>query len=142
MSDAVLASIDNCIKCTLCDQACPVASATQLFPGPRYAGPQSQRFRAGASVDRSVEHCSGCGACSLACPQGVAVAELNIRAKAEMRRGIIERVRNAMLGDTEAVGRLAGLFPRVANAALASPALRRAAQRAVGLHRKAPLPAH
>ena len=38
-------SLDHCVKCTICETACPVSNATPLFPGPKYAGPQSERYR-------------------------------------------------------------------------------------------------
>ncbi|MCZ7670628.1 MAG: 4Fe-4S binding protein [Chloroflexi bacterium] len=38
-------SLDECIKCNICTTYCPVAAVTDLFPGPKYAGPQAQRFR-------------------------------------------------------------------------------------------------
>ncbi len=141
MRDEVVASTDGCVKCTICEQACPVAAVTDLFPGPKYVGPQAERFRHGDSVDRSVEYCSGCGACSVVCPQGVAVAELNIRARAQIPRSRRETLRNLALGDTESVARLAGLVPGVANALLGNRAVRRVAQWLAGVHRLAPLPA-
>ncbi|HEV2920504.1 MAG TPA: 4Fe-4S dicluster domain-containing protein, partial [Actinomycetota bacterium] len=38
---------DHCIKCNVCNTVCPVSAVTDLFPGPKYEGPQGQRFRAG-----------------------------------------------------------------------------------------------
>ena len=80
-------SADECLKCNVCTTVCPVARVTDLFPGPKYVGPQSQRFRLGSelapgsgvlsvvqSPDRSVDYCSGCGFCSTACPADVKIA--------------------------------------------------------------------
>ncbi len=48
-------SLDHCVKCTICETFCPVSNVTPLFPGPKYAGPQSERFRvAGRAVARRV----------------------------------------------------------------------------------------
>ncbi len=86
MSVDIRGSLDNCVKCTVCETFCPVAAATPLFPGPKYAGPQSERYRRdGTSVDASLDYCSGCGICTQVCPQGVDIAEINARARAEMR---------------------------------------------------------
>ncbi|MCW5853001.1 MAG: 4Fe-4S binding protein, partial [Anaerolineae bacterium] len=41
----VEASLDRCIKCNICVSFCPPASVTDLFPGPKYVGPQAARFR-------------------------------------------------------------------------------------------------
>ena len=38
-------SLDHCVKCTICETFCPVAAATPLFPGPKYVGPQAERYR-------------------------------------------------------------------------------------------------
>ena len=84
--DIIRDSLDHCVKCTICESACPVAAVTPLFPGPKYVGPQAERFRgAGPSVDASLDYCSSCGICTLACPQGVHVAEINSRARAVMK---------------------------------------------------------
>ena len=66
--DIIRDSLDHCVKCTICESACPVAAVTPLFPGPKYVGPQAERFRdAGPSVDASLDYCSSCGICTLAC---------------------------------------------------------------------------
>jgi len=100
-------SADECLKCNVCTTVCPVARVTDLFPGPKYVGPQSQRFRLGSelapgsgvlsvvqSPDRSVDYCSGCGFCSTACPADVKIAEMNNRARAALRAGHRPRLRD------------------------------------------------
>ncbi|MFZ2032299.1 MAG: 4Fe-4S dicluster domain-containing protein, partial [Candidatus Dormiibacterota bacterium] len=58
-------SLDHCVKCTICETYCPVSQVTPLFPGPKYVGPQAERYRgAGPSADSSVDYCSGCGICT------------------------------------------------------------------------------
>ena len=44
-SDQILQTMDNCTKCGICHAYCPVANVTNKFPGPKYMGPQTQRFR-------------------------------------------------------------------------------------------------
>ena len=75
-------SADLCIKCNICTSHCPVTNVTDLFPGPKFVGPQAQRFRnpKDISVDASVDYCSGCGVCSMVCPHGVKVMEMNAKA--------------------------------------------------------------
>ena len=62
-------SLDHCVKCTICETFCPVSNVTPLFPGPKYAGPQAERFRVAdePSTDASVDYCSGCGICTQVC---------------------------------------------------------------------------
>jgi glycerol-3-phosphate dehydrogenase subunit C len=77
-------SAELCLKCNICTAACPVAAATDLFLGPKAVGPQAQRYRHPRLPlpDRSLTWCSGCGTCTRVCPHDVAVAEINIQAKA------------------------------------------------------------
>ena len=80
-------SLDECIKCNICTSYCPVAAVTDRFPGPKYVGPQAQRFRESRqlhSPDQAVDYCSGCRICNEVCPTGVKIAELNARARAQI----------------------------------------------------------
>ena len=141
MSVDVRASLDHCVKCTICETACPYAAATPLFPGPKYVGPQAERYRHDApSLDMSLDYCSGCGICTQVCPQGVKVAEINSQARARMweARGI--PLRNQLISRPSVIGRLGTPFAPLANRSLRSPWLRRLAERTVGIHHAAPMP--
>ena len=61
---------------------------TPLFPGPKYVGPQAERYRVAdePSVDASVDYCSGCGICTQVCPQGVKIAEINAQARNKLKQ--------------------------------------------------------
>ncbi|MCV0021441.1 4Fe-4S dicluster domain-containing protein, partial [Mobiluncus curtisii] len=67
-------SLDQCLKCTICETQCPVLRVTPNFSGPKFVGPQAERFRKGQSVDKSLDYCSGCSICTTVCPQGVKIA--------------------------------------------------------------------
>lgn len=136
-------SLDFCIKCNICTSACPVASVTDLFPGPKYVGPQAQRFRhAGQpSPDHSVDYCSGCRVCNQVCPTGVRIAELNARARAKIVADHGLPLRNRLLGRSELLGKLGTPFAPIANWTLHNPLLRWAAEKTLGIDRRAPLPA-
>jgi glycerol-3-phosphate dehydrogenase subunit C len=139
-SDEVALSADRCIKCNICTSVCPVLPVTDLFPGPKYCGPQAQRFRSGDPVEKWVDYCSGCGACSRACPSGVRVAELNARARARMfeERGL--PLRNRLLSRSELLGRMGSKAAVLANFGLHFAPGRMAAERVLGVPREAPLP--
>ncbi|HET8999016.1 MAG TPA: anaerobic glycerol-3-phosphate dehydrogenase subunit C [bacterium] len=142
MTDVEL-SLDACIKCNICVSYCPPAKVTDLFPGPKYAGPQAQRFRSprGPSPDASVDYCSGCRVCNLVCPAGVRIAELNAKARARMYRdrgGV--PLRNRLLGRSELLGRLAHPVAPLANYLLHNPISRWLADAWLGIDRRAPLP--
>jgi glycerol-3-phosphate dehydrogenase subunit C len=136
-------SLDHCIKCNICTAACPVSAVTDLFPGPKYVGPQAQRFRKDnqPTPDESVDYCSGCRVCNEVCPTGVRIMELNARARAKIveQKGL--SFRNWILGHQDWTGRLAcGPQAVLANFAAGNPLLRTAAERLIGIARKAPLP--
>jgi glycerol-3-phosphate dehydrogenase subunit C len=139
--DEVARSADRCIKCNVCNTVCPVMPATDLFPGPKYCGPQAQRFRPGDPIEAWVDYCSGCGACTRACPTGVMVAELNSRARARVyeRRGV--PLRNRLLSSSELLGRLGGPVAPLANLGMRLGPARAVADRVLGVDRRAPLPA-
>ena len=135
-------SLDHCIKCTICETACPVANVSPLFPGPKYAGPQSERFRVGdePSVDASVDYCSGCGICSQVCPQGVKIAEINAQARDGLKRRTGVPVRDRIVTRPTWLGRAGTPIAGLANWTLRSRPLRALAEKGLGVHRDAPVP--
>lgn len=134
---------DHCIKCNICTSACPVAAVTDLFPGPKTVGPQAQRFRepGEVSVDKSVEYCSGCGVCSRVCPHGVQIAEMNIIAKAELAKHDGIPLRNRILGRSELLGQIGGLFAPLSNLPIQIPLFRAIGEATLGISRHATFPA-
>src|SRR5712691_5188774 len=99
-------TLDHCVKCNICTTFCPVSNVTTLFPGPKYVGPQAERFRIGdVTADHSLDYCSGCGICTQVCPQGVKIAEINNQARAQLweDRGI--PLRNKLIARPSVRGR-------------------------------------
>ena len=135
-------SLDHCVKCTICETACPVSNVSPLFPGPKYAGPQSERYRVSGepSVDASVDYCSGCGICSQVCPQGVKIAEINSQArnKLKVQEGI--PLRDRIITRPTWLGRAGTPVAPLANWTLRSRPLRILAEKTLGVHRDAPAP--
>ena len=137
----VRASLDHCIKCTVCESACPVAAVTELFAGPKTVGPQAERFRAGShSPDHSVDLCSGCGVCSRVCPQGVRIAEINSRARAELKHQDGVPLRDQLLARPGLMGRAGRPVAPLFNWAMGNRWLRLAGEKTIGVHRLAPVP--
>ncbi|MDA0171671.1 anaerobic glycerol-3-phosphate dehydrogenase subunit C [Solirubrobacter taibaiensis] len=135
-------SLDHCVKCTICETYCPVAAVTPLFPGPKYAGPQAERFRSAdePSPDDSLDYCSGCGICTQVCPQGVHIAEINTQARARLKERTGVSLRDRVLARPALAGRLATPVAPVANALLANRPLRLGIEKVAGVHRDAALP--
>ena len=102
-------TLDECIKCNICTSYCPVAAVTDKFPGPKYVGPQAQRFREIGQLhtpDHSVDYCSACRVCNEVCPTGVKIAEINARAKAQIVADKGIPLRNWFLGRNEMLGKI------------------------------------
>lgn len=139
-------SLDQCIKCNICTTACPVSAVSDLFPGPKFVGPQGARFRnpSQPTSDHSVDYCSGCRICNMVCPTGVKIAEINARARAVLvsqgKVPILLRLRNNMIARSELLGKLANPIAPLANLALNAKPARIAAEAILSIHHQAPLP--
>ncbi len=134
------ATLDNCVKCTICETQCPVARVTPLFPGPKFVGPQAERFRHGKSVDHSLDYCSGCGICTMVCPQGVKIAEINAQARAVMKAQKGVPVRDRLITQTTLMGKAMTPMAPIANTALGIKPLRMVIDAVMGIDKDAPMP--
>lgn len=139
-------TLDNCIKCNICVTACPVSPVTDLFPGPKYEGPQAGRFRHGGqpSPDHSVDYCNGCRVCNMVCPTGVRIAEINGRARNNIvRSGQVpwrRKLRNNLIARPELMGKFGGPVAPLANLLLHSSFGRFFARLLLDIAPSAPLP--
>src|SRR5919108_685748 len=135
-------SLDHCVKCTICETFCPVSNVTPLFPGPKYCGPQAERFRIEdePSPDASLDYCSGCGICTQVCPQGVHIAEINTQARAKLKETHGVPLRDRLLARPTLAGRLGTPAAPLANWTLRNRMLRLAVERTIGTHRRARMP--
>lgn len=137
----IRASLDACVKCTICETQCPVMRVTDLFAGPKYSGPQAERYRKdGAIVDSSIDYCSSCGTCSLVCPQGVKVTEMIHHARTAMKKEKGIPVRDQLIGRTGFIGSVMTPVAPIANWALDVKPIRIAMEKIIGVHRSAPMP--
>ena len=132
-------SLDQCLKCTICETQCPVMRVTPNFSGPKFVGPQAERFRKGQSVDRSLDYCSGCSICTTVCPHGVKIAELNAQARAVMKADNMP-LRDRLITQTELEGKLLTPLAPIANAAIRNRPIRKLVQAVIGVHADAPTP--
>lgn len=135
-------TLDHCVKCTICETACPVSNASPLFPGPKYAGPQSERYRVAdePSVDLSVDYCSGCGICSQVCPQGVKIAEINAQARNKLKRRQGVPLRDRIITRPTWLGRAGTPVAGLANLSLRLRFVRVLVEKLIGVHRDAAVP--
>ncbi|MDR2348592.1 MAG: anaerobic glycerol-3-phosphate dehydrogenase subunit C [Bifidobacteriaceae bacterium] len=133
------ASLDACVKCNICETQCPVMAVEPKFAGPKFVGPQAERFRQGQSVDRTLDYCSSCGTCTLVCPQGVKIAELNSQARAVMKAGHMP-LRDKLISQTILMGKAMSPIAGLANWALGNAAIRTVVEATVGVAKNAPMP--
>jgi glycerol-3-phosphate dehydrogenase subunit C len=142
VAELLRGSLDHCVKCTICETACPVSNATPLFPGPKYAGPQSERYRVAdePSVEWSVDYCSGCGICSQVCPQGVKIAEINAQARNKIKREHGVPLRDRIITRPTWLGRAGTPVAPIANFTLHFKPFRVLGEKLLKVHRDAPAP--
>lgn len=134
-------SLDACVKCTICETQCPVMAVTDLFAGPKYSGPQAERYRkSGTVVDKSIDYCSSCGTCTLVCPQGVKVTEMIHHARTKMKQEKGIPFRDQIIGRTGFIGTMMTPVAPIANWALGVQPIRVAMEKIIGVHRSAPMP--
>ncbi len=112
--------LDNCLKCSDCNTACPVVTAHPAYPGPKRLGPELERMRReGIECDTEwVEYCLGCHRCDLACPNEVNVSELIQRAKARHTKTPVRKLRDFWFARPGLLGKLCSIAPAITNSSL------------------------
>jgi glycerol-3-phosphate dehydrogenase subunit C len=117
---------DNCLKCSLCNTACPVLGVEPQYAGPKRLGPELQRLREeGLQTDTKwLEYCLGCHRCDLACPHGVSVSEMIAAAKAVHPKPPVRRLRDWWFARPGLLGALMTILPALSNFALSLPPAR------------------
>lgn len=133
---------DQCIKCTICVEHCPVVRVTDKFLGPKQVGPDFQRFRSDSDNphDASVEYCIGCRLCDVVCPSGVNISELNNRARLALREKNGISIRDRILSHTYMLGPMASLIAPLTNRLLNFRPLRWFADRLLDIEKKIEYP--
>ena len=142
LEELMRGSLDHCVKCTICETQCPVSNVTPLFAGPKYTGPQAERYRVSGepSVDSSVDYCSGCGICSMSCPQGVKIAEINSQARNKLKKQTGIPLRDRIITRPTWLGRAGTPVAPLANLTIESRPARILGEKLLKVHRDAAAP--
>ena len=113
-------NFEACQKCSICNEVCPMMEVNPLYPGPKKAGPDQERYRLKdpAFYDYALKYCLNCKRCEVACPSGVQVADLIQRARLDYAPRPKHPLRDTMLASTDLVGSLASPFAPIVNAVL------------------------
>jgi len=135
-------SVEACTKCTACNTVCPVARSTEVFRGPKFLGPESERYRDPheTSVTAGLDLCSGCKLCEVTCPSQVSIQEYIRRAQNKGAQENGRTLRDWVLGHTRLLSRFGSLTAPLANFGNRNPLFRLLMERFVGIHRRRPLP--
>ena len=136
------APVEACTKCTACNTVCPVARNTEIFRGPKYLGPESERYRDQheASVTAGLDLCSGCKLCEVTCPSQVTIQEYIRRAQNKGAEEKGRTLRDWVLGHTRLLGAFGSWTAPFANFGNRNPLVRLVMEKVIGIHRKRPLP--
>ena len=109
-------NFEQCLKCSICTVYCPVSGVNPLYPGPKQAGPDGERYRLKDPkfFNEQLKMCLNCKRCEVACPSGVNVGD--IIQKARMKYASHKpKLRDQMLANTDLVGSMATIVAPVAN---------------------------
>ena len=136
------APVEACTKCTACNTVCPVARTTEIFRGPKYLGPESERYRDPhePAVTAGLDLCSGCKLCEVTCPSQVTIQEYIRRAQNKGAQEKGRTLRDWVLGHTRLLGTFGSLTAPIANLGNRNPLLRWVMEKVIGIHRQRPLP--
>ena len=136
------APVEACTKCTACNTVCPVARSTDIFRGPKFLGPESERYRSHqeTAVTAGLDLCSGCKLCEVTCPSQVTIQEYIRRAQNKGAEEGGRTLREWVLGHTRLLSSFGSMTAPLANFGNRNPLVRMLMEKVVGIHRKRPLP--
>lgn len=153
--ESFIGNLEQCNGCGGCRKDAPTMCPTFLATGDEY---MSTRGRANAiraalelrtegadplrayELEEALSNCLSCKACTTECPSNVNMALLKAELLYARHRRDGLPLRERMLSSVDLLGRLGCLTPRIANAALDSPPLRRLMSKTLGISPKRPLP--
>jgi len=134
--------IDQCIKCSICNAYCPVLKATGLFPGPKLAGPDAERFRLeGKNIPAEwLEFCDYCKICERVCPHNVPIPELHVRSRLTLGKTQKPSFRDWLLGHAYLLEKLGSWGAPLSNWINGWAFFRWLLDRGLGIDRRAKMP--
>jgi len=112
-------NFEQCLKCSLCTNVCPMMAANPDYPGPKQAGPDGERYRLKdpAFYDLTLKYCLNCKRCEVACPSGVRIGDIIQLARLRYGRQT-HPLRDTALASTDFVGTVSSAVAPLVNGAL------------------------
>ena len=109
-------NFEQCLKCSICTVYCPVSAVTPLYPGPKQAGPDGERYRLKDKefFNEALKMCLNCKRCEVACPNDVRIADI-IQAARIKYSTQKPKLRDMMLANTDFVGSMTSPFSPIVN---------------------------
>ncbi len=134
--------IDQCIKCSICNAYCPVLRATGLFPGPKLAGPDAERFRLKGKIIPAewLEFCDYCKICEQVCPHNVPIPELHIRSRLASAKARKPSLRDWLLGRSYLLEKFGSWGAPLSNWIIGRTFFRWLLDRGLGIDRRSQMP--
>lgn len=134
-------NFEQCTKCTVCTVYCPVTSANPLYPGPKAAGPDGERYRLKNPefFDPALKYCLNCKRCEVACPSNVKIGDIIQAARIKYTKGK-PSLRDTMLGNTDFMGTVATAMAPIVNTTLAMKPVKVVMDKVLGIARQRTFP--
>ena len=132
-------NFEECIKCTICTIYCPVTPVNPLFPGPKQAGPDGERYRLKKPYfyDEALTYCLNCKRCEVVCPSNVRIGDIIQLARLKYSKDK-PVLRDRLLARTDFVGRMATSAAPVVNGLFKVAPVKRIVGKILGIdHRRA-----
>lgn len=136
-------NFEECIKCTICTIYCPVTPVNPLFPGPKQAGPDGERYRLKKPYfyDEALTYCLNCKRCEVACPSNVRIGDIIqlARLKYSTDKPVL---RDRLLARTDFVGRMATSAAPVVNGLFKAAPVKRIVGKILGIDHRRTFPSY
>lgn len=139
-------SFESCIKCTACTAICPVSRVNPFYPGPKQAGPDGERLRLKTPLlyDEALKYCTNCKRCEVACPSDVRIGDIIVRARNRHReqqnKPMAHKLRDAILSNTDIMGKLNTPFAPIVNVITSLKATRFLLEKTLNISKERALP--
>lgn len=136
-------NFEQCLKCSICTVYCPVSAVEPLFPGPKQAGPDGERYRLKNPrfTDDSLKLCLNCKRCEVACPHDVRVGDIIQRARLQNSKHK-PGIRARLLASTDLVGKIATRLTPAFNTILSLKTTKEYKHRMLGIDRHFTFPTY
>lgn len=136
-------NFEKCTKCTVCTVYCPVTAVNPLYPGPKAAGPDGERYRLKNPefFDIALKYCLNCKRCEVACPSNVKIGDIIQAARIKYTKGK-PSLRDTMLANTDFMGTFATAISPVVNTSLTIKPIKVAMDKILGIAKERDFPAY